>query len=175
MTTIEFNRVEANERACTDAAGDTRDRYQTDWTVGDEQFRVSSVNNSYTTETLIFRIMENGQANMFDVWGDKRWRWSQSQHREILSEYVDTLPLSRYNTRMDTYTNNYIVNNHIEVLVGEHEPGVRQFTVVNTDSGFEEEISENAAKAMCMTPDSTINPDNWEDFCTARGIFTEDH
>ena len=75
---------------------------------------------------------------------------------------------------MDTYTNNYIVNNHIEVLVGEIL-GVRQFTVVNTDLGVEEEISENTAKAMCMTPDSTINPDNWEDFCTASGIFTEDN
>ena len=31
---------------------------------------------------------------------------------------------------MDTYTNNYIVNNHLEVLVGEHEPGVRQFSLL---------------------------------------------
>ena len=76
---------------------------------------------------------------------------------------------------MDTYTNNYIVNNHIEVLVGEHEPGVRQFSIVNTDLGVEEEISENAAKAMCMTPDSVITEENWEDFCTASGIFTEDN
>ena len=76
---------------------------------------------------------------------------------------------------MDTYTNNYIVNNHLEVLVGEHEPGVRQFSLVNTDSAIEVEISENAAKALCMTPDSTITPENWEDFCTASGYFVEDN
>mgnify|MGYP003132080061 CR=1 FL=1 len=75
---------------------------------------------------------------------------------------------------MDNITNNYIVNNHLEVLVCD-EPGNRVFLIVNTDSGIEEEISENAARAMCMTPDSTINPDNWDDFCTASGIFTEDN
>ena len=87
---------------------------------------------------------------------------------------LDTLPLSEYNRRMDNITNNYIVNNHLEVLVCE-DNGKRIFVLVNTDSGIEEEISEYAARAMCMTPDSTINPDNWEDFCTARGIFTEDN
>lgn len=76
---------------------------------------------------------------------------------------------------MDTYTNIYYVGNHLEILVGEHEPGVRQFSIFNTDLGVEEEISENIAKAMCMTPDSTITPENWEDFCTASGIFTEDN
>ena len=79
------------------------------------------------------------------------------------------------NTRMDTYTNNYWVSSWIEVLVGEHEPGVRQFSLVNTDSGIEVEISENAAKALCMTPDSVITEENWEDFCTASGYFTEDN
>ena len=76
---------------------------------------------------------------------------------------------------MDTYTNNYIVNNHLEVLVGEHEAGVRQFSLLNTDSAIEVEISENAAKALCMTPDSVITEDNWEDFCTASGFFQEDN
>ena len=76
---------------------------------------------------------------------------------------------------MDSYTNVYYIGNHIELLVGEHEAGVRQFSIFNTDSAIEVEISENAAKAMCITPDSTITEDNWEDFCTARGIFTEDN
>jgi len=76
---------------------------------------------------------------------------------------------------MDSYTNVYYIGNHIELLVGEHEAGVRQFSIFNTDSGIEVEISENAAKAMCITPDSTITEDNWEDFCTVRGIFTEDN
>ena len=76
---------------------------------------------------------------------------------------------------MDNITNNYIVNNHLEVLVGEHEPGVRQFTILNTDLGIEAEISEEAAKALCMTPLSLVRPSRWEDFCTARGVFQEDN
>ena len=75
---------------------------------------------------------------------------------------------------MDNIVNNYWVSSWIEVLVCEDE-GKRVFVVVNTDSGIEEEISEYAAKAMCMTPDSTITPENWEDFCTASGYFVEDN
>ena len=75
---------------------------------------------------------------------------------------------------MDNIINNYWVSSWIEVLVCEDE-GERVFVVVDTDSGIEEEISERAAKVMCMTPDSTINMDNWEDFCTASGFFLQDH
>lgn len=79
-------------------------------------------------------------------------------------------------------TNNYWVSSWIEVHVREEVIGFRgggsttkrTFVVVNTASGVEEEISEYAAMAMCITPDSTITVDNWEDFCTGRGIFAED-
>ena len=80
--TIQFDTIRTDERG-------ERDRYQTDWTVGEERFRVSSVNNSYTTETLIFRILPSGESDMFDVWGDKHWRCTQNQHREFLSEFVE--------------------------------------------------------------------------------------
>ena len=76
---------------------------------------------------------------------------------------------------MDTYTNIYYIGNHLDLLVGEHEPGVRQFSIFNTLLAVEEEISENIAKALCITPDSIITEENWEDFCTASGIFKEDN
>ena len=75
---------------------------------------------------------------------------------------------------MDNIVNNYWINNHLEVLVCEDE-GKRVFVVVDTDSGIEEEISEGAARVLCMTPDSSINMDNWEDFCTLWGSFKEDN
>lgn len=74
---------------------------------------------------------------------------------------------------MDNIINNYWINNHLEVLVCDDE-GERVFVIVDTDSGIEEEISDRAARVLCMTPDSTINPDNWEEFCTASGRFCED-
>ena len=75
---------------------------------------------------------------------------------------------------MDNIVNNFYVNNHIEVCVCDDD-GRRVFVIVNTDSGIEEEISDYAARVICITPDSTITMENWEDFCTARGIFTEDN
>lgn len=75
---------------------------------------------------------------------------------------------------MDNIINNYWVNNHLEVYAYDDD-GKRVFVIVDTDSGIEEEISEYAARVMCMTPDSSINMDNWDDFCTASGYFTEDN
>ena len=83
---------------------------------------------------------------------------------------------------MNDTINNYWVSSWIEVHVREEPIEFRgggstikrTFVVVNTDSGVEEEISEYAAMAMCITPDSTITAENWEDFCTGRGIFVED-
>ena len=75
---------------------------------------------------------------------------------------------------MDNIVNNFYVNNHIEVCVCDDD-GRRVFVIVNTDSGIEEEISDYAARVICITPDSTITMENWEDFCAARGIFTEDN
>jgi hypothetical protein len=71
--------------------------------------------------------------------------------------------------------NTYWVSSCIEVCVQEFEDRSRNFLIVNTLSGVAEDISEYAARAMCITPDSTITMENWEDFCTARGIFTEDN
>ena len=78
------------------------------------------------------------------------------------------------NPNMDNIVNNYPINNHLEVLVCDDD-GKRVFVLVNTDSGWEETISEEVAAAMCITPDSTITHANWNDFCEARGIFTEDN
>ena len=75
---------------------------------------------------------------------------------------------------MSNIINNYWVSSWVEVLVTE-EDSVRTFFVQNTDDGTTVEITENAARAMCMTPDSVITPENWEDFCTARGYFVEDN
>ena len=87
---------------------------------------------------------------------------------------LDTLPLSEYNRRMDNIINNYPITDHLEVLVCDND-GKRIFVLVNTADAWEEIISEDVASAMCLTPDSTITHENWEDFCTARGIFTEDN
>ena len=75
---------------------------------------------------------------------------------------------------MDNIVNYYPINNHLEVIVCDDD-GTRVFMIVNTDDGTEEPISESAARAICINPDSTITSENWEDFCTARGIFTEDN
>ena len=76
----------------------------------------------------------------------------------------------------------YWVSSWIEVCVQEFDVESRgggcvkhrNFVVVNTASGVAEDISEFAAMAMCITPDSTITVDNWGDFRTGRGIFRED-
>lgn len=75
---------------------------------------------------------------------------------------------------MDNIINNYWINNHLEVCVCDDD-GKRIFVLVNTDEGWEEVISEDVAGALCITPDSTITHQNWEDFCTASGFFCEDH
>lgn len=81
---------------------------------------------------------------------------------------------------MDNIVNNYWINNDLEVIVCNDEGTIR-FMIVNTDSGWEEEISERAAMLMCVTPDSwtasgmRITTENWGDFITARGVFTEDN
>ena len=59
-------------------------RYATDWTAGEERFRVSSVENSHTTETMIFKIMENGEPSYFDLWADRVLHERESA-REVFS------------------------------------------------------------------------------------------
>jgi hypothetical protein len=75
---------------------------------------------------------------------------------------------------MDNIINNYPITEHLEVLVCD-DNGKRFFVLLNTADAWEEIISEDVAAAMCLTPDSKITHENWEDFCTARGVFTEDN
>ena len=83
---------------------------------------------------------------------------------------------------MSNLVNTYPINNHLEVYVYEDQMqfrlGVsckRSFVIVNTDNGIEEQISEYAARAICINPDSTITTENFEDFCTATRQFCEDN
>ena len=71
---------------------------------------------------------------------------------------------------MSNIVNTYSINNHLEVLVCDDE-----FIVANTDTGLAAEISESAARAMCINPDSTITTENFEDFCNAARQFCEDN
>ena len=75
---------------------------------------------------------------------------------------------------MDNIVNNYWINNDLEVIVCDDE-GTLRFMIVNTDAGWEEEISERAAMLMCVTPDSSITTENWGDFIVASGVFMEDN
>lgn len=90
MNSVQFDRVEANERDLVDPFGDTRHRFATEWTVGEDRFRVSSVDSNYTTETYIFPISkQDDEVIWFEVWGDKRWRETEEDHREFLSEFLE--------------------------------------------------------------------------------------
>jgi len=83
-----FDRVEADDKA---PDGPNRGaRYATDWTVGEERFRVSSVDNHYTTETMLFRIEEDG-INYFELWADREFYTNPSQHAKFLGEYLQNL------------------------------------------------------------------------------------
>jgi hypothetical protein len=64
-------------------------RFATDWTVGENRYRVSSVENSQTTETMIFEIMENGEPTYFDLWADHEFYTNASQHAKFLSEFLE--------------------------------------------------------------------------------------
>tara|TARA_B100001093_G_C26633048_1_gene929744 strand:+ start:659 stop:943 length:285 start_codon:yes stop_codon:yes gene_type:complete len=83
-----FDRVEADDKA---PDGPNRGaRYATDWTVGEERFRVSSIDNHYTTETMLFRIEEDG-INYFELWADREFYTNPSQHAKFLGEYLQNL------------------------------------------------------------------------------------
>ena len=77
---------------------------------------------------------------------------------------------------MDNIVNYYpISGTHLEVCVCDYD-GVLCFVLVNTDTGVEKDIDEQSARAMCTIDSNTIvTDDNWDDFCTARGIFAEDN
>jgi len=86
--TYKYNGVEADEKA---PDGPNRGaRFATDWTVGDRQYRVSSIDNHYTTETMLFRIEEDG-VNYFELWADREFYTNPSQHGKFLAEYLQNL------------------------------------------------------------------------------------
>ena len=86
--TYKYNGVEADEKA---PDGPNRGaRFATDWTVGEERFRVSSIDNHYTTETMLFRIEEDG-INYFELWADREFYTNPSQHAKFLGEYLQNL------------------------------------------------------------------------------------
>ena len=85
-TTYQFNGV--SHDATTFDGRERGARYATDWTVGEDRFRVSSVDNNHTTETMIFRIEEDG-VNYFDLWADREYRTNASQHAKFLQEFLD--------------------------------------------------------------------------------------
>jgi len=64
-------------------------RFATDWTVGEDRFRVFIVDDTPTTETMIFEIMENGEPTYFDLWADHEFYTNASQHAKFLSEFLD--------------------------------------------------------------------------------------
>jgi len=64
-------------------------RFATDWTVGEERFRVSSVDNNTARESMIFRIMENGEPTYLDLWSDKFFYTNASQHAKFLAEMIE--------------------------------------------------------------------------------------
>ncbi len=66
-------------------------RYATDWTVGKDRYRVSSVDNAKTTETMLFRIEEDGEVNYFDLRAEREFLSNASQHAKFLSEFLENL------------------------------------------------------------------------------------
>ena len=63
-------------------------RYATDWTGEDgRQWRVSSVDHSTATETMIF-LMIDGEPTYFDLDGVKRYMENKRDHGAFLAEYL---------------------------------------------------------------------------------------
>jgi len=63
-------------------------RFATDWQGSDgRMWRVSSLDNDRTTETMIF-AMENGEPNYFDLDAVKRFIGSRTEQGGFLQEYL---------------------------------------------------------------------------------------
>ena len=138
---------------------------------------------------------ERGTEIVLHIAEDSTEFLEEARIRELLNKYNKFMPIPiKFGTKeetlplpegvaedakpetvtMDNIINNYWVSSWSEVCVCDDD-GKRVFVVINTDSGLEAEISERAALILCTTPDSTITPENGEDFCTARGRFLEDN
>ena len=63
-------------------------RFATDWTDEDgRQWRVSSVDHSTATETMVFEIVD-GEVNYFDVAATKKYMENKRDHGAFLAEYL---------------------------------------------------------------------------------------
>ena len=63
-------------------------RYATDWTGEDgRQWRVSSVDHSTATETMVFEIVD-GEVTYFDVAATKEYMENKRDHGAFLAEYL---------------------------------------------------------------------------------------
>tara|TARA_Y100001938_G_C7997752_1_gene383012 strand:+ start:458 stop:712 length:255 start_codon:yes stop_codon:yes gene_type:complete len=82
MRTIKFEGIHANEAS----------RYATDWSVETEgnleKFRVSSVNNSFATETMLFPIMEDG-IDYSELWVEREFYTNPTQQFRFLNEFLE--------------------------------------------------------------------------------------
>ncbi len=64
-------------------------RFASNWRVGDHHFRVSSVENEQTTETMVFRLLKD-KVDYFDLWADREFRSNASQHAKFLQEFLES-------------------------------------------------------------------------------------
>tara|TARA_R110002020_G_scaffold66286_4_gene174370 strand:+ start:17560 stop:17853 length:294 start_codon:yes stop_codon:yes gene_type:complete len=69
------------------SSGDDANRFATDWVFGGDRFRVSSVHNDYTTETMIFHIDEDGEVNYFQWHSDREYRSTIQEHEDFITEW----------------------------------------------------------------------------------------
>ncbi len=90
MRTIRFEGIHANDKAPDGPNNGAR--YATDWSVETEstleRFRVSSVDSSHTTETMLFRIMEDG-VDYADLWVEHEFYTNPSQQFRFLNEFLE--------------------------------------------------------------------------------------
>ena len=64
-------------------------RFTTDWTGSDGSvWRVSSVDNPRTTETMIFKVEEDGEVNYFDLDCVKEFVGTREMQGRFLQEYL---------------------------------------------------------------------------------------
>ena len=71
--------------------------------------------------------------------------------------------------------NNYFISSDLELSSArDHDDETKiVFIIFNHFTCTEQVISEDLAKFLCNTEDTTINPTNWDDFVHATGEFTE--
>jgi len=78
---------------------------------------------------------------------------------------------------MDTIINSVFLSSDLELMSArDHDDETKiVFVIFNHNLCTEELISEDLARFLCFTEDSTINATNWDDFVHAVGEFTEDN